>query len=198
MARSEELAVFFAKPTAAVHRRFEVCRAYFMEGHAAGTIARRFGLHIGSVQVMVRDFAAHPQLEQFFVCNRPGRKTSPKREGVARRVAALRREGKTLGEIHQRLRQDGYEISESYLARILREAGFARAGKRRLAAAGRRGLSGCVPCPPDSGGIARWIRPRGDGETSSTWRKRSPSRSMKKSYDKSSSMGSDMNLPPSS
>ena len=132
MARSDELARMFAKPTLAVHRRFEVCRAYFKERLTAGVIANRFGLHIGSVQVMVRDFAADPNLDQFFVSNLPGRKTSPKREAVSQRVAALRREGKTLGQIRLRLQEDGYEISESYLARILREAGFSRIGQRRL------------------------------------------------------------------
>jgi transposase len=122
----------FAKPTVPVHRRFEVCRAYFMEGLTASAIADRFGLHIGSVQVIVRDFSADPNLDQFFVSNRPGRKTSPKREAISQRVTALRREGKTLGEIRLRLQQEGDEISESYLARILREAGFSRLGQRRL------------------------------------------------------------------
>lgn len=132
MARSDELALMFAKPTVPVHRRFEVCRAYFMEGLTASAIADRLGLHIGSVQVMVRDFAADPNLDQFFVCNRPGRKTSPKREAISQRVTALRREGKTLGEMRLRLQQEGDEISESYLARILREEGFSRLGRRRL------------------------------------------------------------------
>ncbi len=124
MARSDELALMFAKPTVPMHRRFEVCRAYFLEHLTARAIADRFGLHIGSVQVMVRDFAADPNLDHFFVSNRPGRKTSPKREAISQRVAALRREGKTLGQIRLHLRQEDHEISESYLARILREAGF--------------------------------------------------------------------------
>ena len=132
MARSDELTLMFAKPAVPVHRRFEVCRAYFKERLTAATIAERFGLHIGSVQVMVRDFAADPNLDQFFVSHRRGRKTSPKREAISQRVAALRGEGKTLGQIRLRLQQEGDEISESYLARILREAGFSRPGRRRL------------------------------------------------------------------
>ena len=32
MARSEELALLFGHPSSGVHRRFEVCRAYFLEG----------------------------------------------------------------------------------------------------------------------------------------------------------------------
>ncbi len=151
MARSDELARIFAEPTAAVHRRFEVCRAYFMEHVSAGAIAKRFGLHIGSVQVMARDFAADPNLAQFFVSNRPGRKTAPKKEDICQQVAALRREGRTLGQIRLTLKQDGYEISESYLARVLREAGFARLRQRRLPSRpGQRALDGSeVPAVAD-------------------------------------------------
>ncbi len=61
MARSDELALMFGKPTLPVHRRFEVCRAYFKDSLTAAAIAERFGLHVGSVQVMVRDFAARSQ-----------------------------------------------------------------------------------------------------------------------------------------
>ena len=131
MARSDKLARLFAEPAVPVHRRFEVCRAYFLERLTAAAIAERFGLHVGSVQVMVRDFAADPDVQQFFVSNRPGRKTSPKREAVSQRVAALRREGKTLGQIRLCLQEEGDAISESYLARILREGGFSGRGQRR-------------------------------------------------------------------
>lgn len=156
MARCGELAIMFAKPSVPAHRRFEVCRAYFMERLTAGAIADRFGLHIGSVQVMVRDFAADPNLDDFFVSNRPGRKTSPKREAVSQRVAALRREGKTLGQIRLHLQEDGYEISESYLARILREAGFSRLGRRSLPSRpGERAEDGSeVPAVADVRGLS--------------------------------------------
>jgi len=98
MARSDELAGLFEHPNGSLHRRFEICRAYFLERQTARAIADRFRLHVGTVQAVVRDFAADPDLSQFFVVTGPGRKTSPKRDAVRERAAALRRERWTLGE----------------------------------------------------------------------------------------------------
>jgi transposase len=126
MARSEELAELFGHPRSGNHRRFEVCRAYFLERETAKAIAERFRLHVGTVQAIVRDFAADPDLFQFFVTTGPGRKGSPKREAVREHAAALRRKRRTLGEIQRQLREEGHDISESYLATILREEGFSR------------------------------------------------------------------------
>ncbi len=130
MARSDALARLFEHPINAVHRRFEICRAYFLHQQSASTIAQQFNLHVGTVQAMVRDFAANPDLDQFFRSTRPGRKHSPKREAIAERAAALRAQGKMLGEIRQQLDTEGHEISESYLAAILRQQGGSQDTKR--------------------------------------------------------------------
>lgn len=132
MARSDELKHLFAQPHTSVHRRFEVCRAYFLEQQTAQVIADRMGLHAGTIQAVVRDFAANPDLAQFFVLTRPGRKTSPKRQAVRQRAEQLRRGHKSLGQIQKQLYQEGQEVSESYLATILREAGFSRLSHARV------------------------------------------------------------------
>jgi len=126
MARSEDLAQLFGEPSSGIHRRFEVCRAYFLERQTAAAIAERFGLHVGTVQAIVRDFAGDPTLSQFFLTTRPGRKTSPKRQAIREHVIALRRKRRTLGEIREQLHQERQDVSESYLATILREEGFPR------------------------------------------------------------------------
>ena len=126
MARSDDLAALFEHPSGSVHRRFEICRAYFLEGRSAPAIAERFELHPGTVQAVVRDFAADPDLSGFFTVTRTGPKTSPKRRAVRERVVTLRREHRTLGEIREQLVDEGHDISESYLATILREEGFSR------------------------------------------------------------------------
>ena len=130
MARSEALTHAFREPRSPAHRHFEICRAYFLEQASAPALAEQFGLHVGTIQALVRDFAANPDLEQFFVSTRPGRKSSPKREAVREQVATLRQAGRTLGEIHQQLTHQGQDISESYLATILREQGSARRASR--------------------------------------------------------------------
>ena len=124
MARSEILAQVFEQPTCPVHRRFEVCRAYFLNRLTAPAIAHRFGLHVGAVQAIVRDFAANPDLDQFFRSTQPGRKTSPKREALSERALELRRQGRSVGQIRVQLSAEGHPVSESYLAAILRSQGF--------------------------------------------------------------------------
>ena len=130
MARTDALTRAFQEPRSPAHRHFEICRAYFLENASAPALAEQFGLHVGTVQALVRDFAANPDLEQFFVSTRPGRKTSPKRESIRELAATLRQAGQTLGEIHQQLTEQGQEISESYLATILREQGLSRRASR--------------------------------------------------------------------
>jgi transposase len=130
MARSDALTRAFQEPRSPAHRHFEICRAYFLENASAPALAQQFGLHVGTIQAIVRDFAANPDLEQFFVSTRPGRKTSPKRQAVREQAATLRRAGQTLGEIHGQLTRHGQDISESYLATILREQGFSRLPRR--------------------------------------------------------------------
>ena len=133
----------FAQPTDVVQRRYEICRAYFLEGCTAAALADRFGLHVGTVQSIVRDFAANPTLSQFFVRTRPGRKTSPKREAVRERAVELRRQNQTLGQIVGQLRTEGHVMSGSYLAAILRQEGVSgRRGARRPPRPGERASDG--------------------------------------------------------
>ena len=45
----DPLAAFFAQPSSPLQRRYEVLRAFFLEGQTARTVARRFGYSVGSV-----------------------------------------------------------------------------------------------------------------------------------------------------
>jgi hypothetical protein len=157
MARSETLAHLFEQPTGAVHRRFEVCRAYSLNRLPAPAIAHRFGLQVGTVQAIVRDFAANPHLDQFFRSTQPGRKTSPKREAVADRATGLRRQGRSVGQICAQLGMEGHPISESYLAAILRSQGFSPLARRgQLPRPGEPARDGSgVPAILEAGGTSR-------------------------------------------
>jgi transposase len=133
MARSPELAQLFQRPDSPAQRHYEICRAYFHESAPADEIARRFHLHVGSVRAVVRDFARDPNVNAFFTTARPGRKTSPKRDAIHERACSLRRGGATLAEIRTALEQEGFDVSESYLFRLLRRAGLATTRRRRAA-----------------------------------------------------------------
>jgi transposase len=125
MARSTHLADLFRCPTLVAQRNYEICKAYYLDETTAEHLAERFGLHPDSVRAIVRDFAHDPVLDRFFVVNRPGRQTAPKRDTLTDDIRRLRREGLTLVQIQQRLQEQGHSISESYLSRILAEQGLA-------------------------------------------------------------------------
>jgi transposase len=125
MARSPELARLFQLPDLPAQRHYEICRAYFHDETPADEIAQRFHLHVGSVRAIVRDFARDPDVNAFFATARPGRKTSPKRDAIHQRARELRRQGATLADIRAALQREGFDVSESYLFRILRRAGLA-------------------------------------------------------------------------
>src|SRR6059058_1113270 len=131
MARSQELARLFQQPQDPAQRRYEICRAYFHDGSTAAELATRFRLHVGTVRAIVRDFAHDPDVTSFFTTTRPGRKAAPKREAILERACALRRRGATLADIRAALEQEGFDISESYLFRLLRRAGLTATRHRR-------------------------------------------------------------------
>jgi hypothetical protein len=105
-------------------RNYEICKAYYLDQATAEQLAERFSLHPDSVRAIVRDFAHDPDLEQFFVVNRPGRQTAPKRDALLENIIRLRQQGLILAEIQQRLHEQGHSISESYLSRILARHGL--------------------------------------------------------------------------
>ena len=54
-----------------------------------------------------------------------GTPTSPKRDAIHQRACELRRQGATLADIRAALQREGFDVSESYLFRILCRAGLA-------------------------------------------------------------------------
>jgi transposase len=123
MARSAQLAELFRQPALPAQQHYEICKAYFLDGTPAAQIAARFSLHADSVRAIVRDFAAEPSLEQFFMVRRLGRQTAPKRDQLAARVTELRGAGLRLDQIQEQLHSQGHAISVSYLSRILAQQG---------------------------------------------------------------------------
>jgi transposase len=131
MARSQELARLFHQPNSPAQRRYEICRAYFHDGSTADQLAERFHLHVGTVRAIVRDFARDPDVNASFAAARPGRKSSPKRAAIHERACELRRQGNTLADIRAALLQEGFDVSESYLFRVLRRAGLTATRQQR-------------------------------------------------------------------
>jgi transposase len=144
MARSLDLSRLFRQPESPTHRRFEVCRAYFLESTPADDIARRFQLHGDTVRAIVRDFARNPDVNSFFTPAGPGPKTAPKREAIRHRACELRRRGATLSAIRATLQEEGLDVSESYLFRLLQRSGLATTRHRQPLQPGDRAADGSI------------------------------------------------------
>ncbi|MGZ3432848.1 MAG: hypothetical protein ACXVA7_13750 [Isosphaeraceae bacterium] len=124
MARSHELARLFQQPDSTTQRRYQICRASFLEGSTAQQLAQRYQLHVGTVRAVIRDFASQPVINTFFVTDQPGRKSAPKRAAIQERACELRRHGATRADIRATLRCEGFDVSASDLFRGLRRAGL--------------------------------------------------------------------------
>ncbi len=131
MARSDELARLFLRPHCPAQRHYEICRGYFHEGATADQLAERFQLHVGTVRAIVRDFARDPDIDSFFTVDRPGPKTAPKRTAIHQRACELRNRGGTLAETRTALLQEGFDVSESYLFRLLHRTGLTATRQHR-------------------------------------------------------------------
>ena len=130
MARSAALAALFQHPASTAQRHYEICRAYFLEQQTAEEVAARFQLRVESIRSLVRDFAQHPNLDQLFGRAPPPDRPSPKRDAIRDRACELRRQGQTLEAIRSQLEAEGHPVSESYLFRLLHDAGLAPKGQR--------------------------------------------------------------------
>jgi hypothetical protein len=113
MARSPQLARLFQQPDSPTQRRYEICRADFLDGATAQQLALRYQLHVGTVRAVIRDFASQPDLTTFFLTEQPGRKSAPKRAAIQHRACELRRQGAPLADIHATLQAEGFDVSES-------------------------------------------------------------------------------------
>ena len=106
MARSQDLARLFQQPDSTAQRRYEVCRAYFLERTPADELARRYHLHVGTVRAIARDFARNPDVNAFFPAPKPGPKPAPKRDAIHDRACELRRQGRINDQAMNRIQRD--------------------------------------------------------------------------------------------
>src|SRR5947209_6043328 len=97
-----------------------MCRASFLEHLTADEVAERFHLRVGSARTVVRDFAHHPDLDQFFRTALPADRPSAKRDATRDHACDLRRRSHTPAAMRARLQAEGHPAGEAYLFRVLR------------------------------------------------------------------------------
>jgi transposase len=129
-------AAFFAQPSNPRQRRYEVLRAFFLEGLTAEAVARRFGYAVGSVYAITRDFRRLDDPAAFFFRppDAPGRPPSQPPDELRQRVIELRKANLSAPDIKARLdAQSGHAPSLRMIGNILTEEGFARLPRRTRA-----------------------------------------------------------------
>jgi hypothetical protein len=127
-------AEFFTRPASAAQRRYELLRAYFVEGASAGELGERFALRPQTVQALVRSFRRGER--DFFLERRPGPRRAPRKEAARGEVLRLRRAGHSITEIEQALAGTATPLNRTGIWELLREEGE---GRLRQRPARRRG-----------------------------------------------------------
>lgn len=142
---SDDLNAFFLTPQTAKQRQYEALRAYVLEGLSAKAAAERFGFTEATLYALAHRLR-RGQLELF-----PAAPTGPKGRRltpyVRDQMVQLRKQHCSVEEIVERLAADQMEVSARTVERILKEAGFGKLPRRRLA---QQGLSKNHTLLPDT------------------------------------------------
>ena len=124
-----DLRRIFLEPANPTHRQYEALRAYFVEGVGSAEAARRFSYTPGSFRVLCHGFRRDPH-RVFFLPVMKGPHTSAKRSPVREQVIELRKQNLSIYDISRTLQEEDQRLSPAAVARLLKEAGFAKLPRR--------------------------------------------------------------------
>jgi len=127
-------AEFFVRPSSPAQRRYELLRAYLVEGLPAREVAQRFELAEGTVAAVVRDFRRGER--PVFLERRPGPRAAPGKDAARAEVLRLRALGHSVTEIADALAAGATPLNRTGVWEILRDEGHERLPQRPP---GRRG-----------------------------------------------------------
>lgn len=119
----------FLEPANTTHRQYEALRAYFVEGLPSAEAAARFGYTPGSFRVLCHWFRQDPH-RAFFLPVLKGPHTSAKHNTTGERVIELRKQNLSIYDISRALQEEDRRLSPAAVAKLLKEAGFAKLPRR--------------------------------------------------------------------
>ena len=119
----------FLEPANPTHRQYEALRAYFVEGIGSAEAARRFGYTPGSFRVLCHEFRRDPH-RAFFLPVLKGPQTSAMRSPIREKVIELRKQNLSIYDISRVLQEEDRRLSPAAVARLLKQAGFAKLPRR--------------------------------------------------------------------
>jgi hypothetical protein len=125
---------YFQTPSAISHKQYEALRAFFIDHQKAEKVARQFGYKLSAFYSLVRDFRAHlnsnASEDFFFKVSKKGRRVKPEGPTLLDSIVALRKKNFSIPDIKTLLDAQGHRVSESYIAVVLKQEGFARLPRR--------------------------------------------------------------------
>lgn len=119
----------FLEPANPTHRQYEALRAYFVERLPSAEAAKRFGYTPGSFRVLCHWFRQDPH-RAFFLPVMKGPHASAKRNTTGEKVIELRKQNLSIYDISRALEEEERRLSPAAVARLLKEAGFAKLPRR--------------------------------------------------------------------
>src|SRR5579864_3406022 len=119
----------FLEPANPTHRQYEALRAYFVEGVPSAEAAARFGYTPGSFRVLCHWFRQDPH-RSFFLPVLKGPHASAKRNTTGEKVIELRKQNLSIYDISRALQEEDRRLSPAAVAKLLKEAGFAKLPRR--------------------------------------------------------------------
>ncbi len=119
----------FLEPATPTHRQYEALRAYFVERLGSAEAARRFGYTPGSFRVLCHGFRHDPH-RAFFLPVTKGPQASAKRSAIGEKIIELRKQNLSIYDISRVLQAEDRRLSPAAVARVLKDAGFAKLPRR--------------------------------------------------------------------
>ena len=119
----------FLEPVNPTHRQYEALRAYFVEGMPSAETAARFGYTPGSFRVLCHGFRQDLK-RPFFLPVTKGPHVSAKRNTTREKIIELRKQNLSIYDISRTLKEEDRRLSPAAVARLLKDAGFAKLPRR--------------------------------------------------------------------
>jgi len=125
---------YFQTPSTIAQKQYEALRRFFVDQQNAETVVMQCDYKISAFYSLVRDFRAHLNSNSsddfFFKVSKKGRGFKSDTPILRNVIVALRKKNFSALEIKTLLDAQGHTVSESYIALVLKQEGFARLPRR--------------------------------------------------------------------
>jgi len=125
---------YFLSTELVIKKKYDALRSYYVDCKLVKEVAENYNYTPYSLYSLIRDFEKHlkksPDEDYFFQTKYPGKHKTFDDKKLDDLIIALRKKNFSIPDIKVILDTHGYNVSESYCYRILRNDGFSRLPRR--------------------------------------------------------------------